>query len=155
MADLLSLSDRADIFAAFADLDDTFFQYQAAFQRRARALPAFNENVGNQYAVTEVSVRCLAVPENKDTDAQNTRSNLGSMDFSEGYVLCFVSDLITAGLATATLISVTAGLDTVKLDGLEYDIIGVNFVAPLKNLSTDRYVLGKFHVKKKLKKNNG
>jgi len=153
MADLLSASDRLDIFSAFADLDDTFFQYSAVFQIRKRALSPFNEDVLTQYSVTEKTAKCLPVPENKGGMAKNETFQHGSVDFTEGYILCFVSDLIAATLATATKINVLAGLDTVKIDGLEFDILGVNFVGPLKKESTDRFVLAKFHIKKKLQKN--
>ena len=153
MADLLSSSDREDIFASFSDLADTFFQYSAAFQIRKRALSPFNEDVLTQYSVTEKSVRCFQRPESTGDGAKNDTFQHGSADFTEGYVLCFITDLIEATLATATNIDVKAGLDTVKIDGLEFDILGTNLVGPLKQISTDRFVLAKFHIKKKLQKN--
>jgi len=155
MADQLAASDRTDIFAAFSDLYDTFFQYTAAFQIKKRALPVFNEDVSVQYTSTETAVRCLPVAEKTGTNAQNDVFQHGSADFSEGYILCALKDLTAASLATQTKINVLAGLDTLKLDGVEYDIIGVNFVGPLKEISTDRVVLAKFHIKKKLTKNIG
>lgn len=153
MANLLSASDIADIFASFADLADTFFEYPAIFKIRQPKMSAFVEDRGAAYSVTEKSCRILALPEKREQKSEAETANKGFFDNSEMVAYCYWADLLAAGLADQQKVDVVPGRDTIVFAGEEFDVIGVNGVGPLQNNDTDYFVLAKFQTKRRVKNN--
>lgn len=149
MADLLSTQDYIDIFSAYGDLYDTFFKYVATFVVRERSLTPFNQN-REDMGVEETPVRCLVVFDSDGEDGQTTVLPKGEYDDGEGYFLFAVRDLEPLGFSDVTrnTININASTTTIKWNGVEYDVIGVEPLGPLNG----EQVLAKFHFKKPFSK---
>ena len=151
MADLLSAQDRIDAFAAFDDLADTFFQYLSTLKIRTKSISPIIENKASEFTVSDVVVRCLAIPEKTDADAMNQQNQFGSLNNTQTVIYYYWADLKDASLADSQNVLVVAGRDTVVFAGKEMEIMGIDRVGPLKNVGGDFFVLAKFHVKHKIK----
>lgn len=150
MANLLSTDEWNEIRGAIHDVTDTFLKKPITYiQRTERKLYAFNESRADTMNKTPYNLVCLVVPENTDaSQAQVMQDQKGSFDGSEGYFLFSYPDLLAF---SPSMISggnpvFKPNVDTFKLDGIEYTIIGVNLVGPTEG----DFQLVKVHYKKQL-----
>lgn len=147
MADLITPQEYAQINDAFSDVYDTFFKYIATIYKRARKPDKLKNGLNNTYSTQEIQVRCLPKHEKTGTDAENLIIREGNIDFTESIMIFAVQDLLDAGLYANNNTLLNPVTDSMALDGVDYEIMGITNVGPLNGGTELVY----FHVKRKMK----
>lgn len=129
---LISPEQFAQIGAAIKQVTETFFKIDVTIVRRTRKLSAYNQSRKDTHSEATYQVLALSVYDKEGEDAQSKRTDSGSFDLSDGYLLIHNDVLKAAGLMDADgNPTITAHQDTVKFAGDEWEIDGVNLVGPL------------------------
>lgn len=133
MQDLLSIQDLNEISKAFDDLRATFLKSEIVYYRFNERVDTWGEDTPQGSFEPTVLTASFVEAESVGTKAQAELKRIGKQDLSEGMVLLYHKDLVTAGLADATKVFLRADQDYFEYLGDRYEIIGVS---PIPDLST-------------------
>ncbi|RUP41614.1 MAG: hypothetical protein EKK63_04995 [Acinetobacter sp.] len=152
MSSLLSDNDFDEIRSAIKDVTDTFMQKPIMYHLDSNTATRMMKDINSERSYTVLNLLGLVVWENNNKDGKNDQNRTGDVDLTIGYVLINFEDGEAAGiLNNLDELLITPPQDKISFDGSEYKIIGVNVIGQLKS----KECLVKFHIKKKIRNENG
>ena len=147
----MSLLTPEDILAfksAIKQVTDTFNKVPVKIIQRSKKVTVFNQSRKDTNTNTEYNLFALSIYDTQDTGSEPKKSEAGSLDMTEGYLLFNFEDLDAAGLIGAApdySPLIVANRDTVEFYGKVFEIEGVNLTGPVE----DKYALVKLHFKRR------